>query len=119
MSDTPRFDIARDSIHIPPSSVDAHGMVTCWSPDQDKWLVLWPIDARERLATGELTLESPGGDSEESTTLPPEAEREAAFGKMPKAKLRTYCVENNVDHTGSDTKVSLVKRLVTAGVIPK
>ena len=108
--------VARDAVGIPQSSIDENGLAFCWSKDDKKWLKIWPIDARERIATGELSLDGPESQDAE----PPSAEDlEAAFGTMPKATLRGYCVENNVTHTGADTKASLVKRLVDAGVVPK
>lgn len=119
MTDTQHITIARDSVHIPPSAVDANGLVFCWQKDADKWIKLWPIDARERIAAGEVSLQGPDGAGDENNAPPPAEEREAAFGRMPKATLRGYCVDNHVDHSGADTKVSLVKRLVDAGVIPK
>jgi len=99
--------------------VDANGLVFCWSKADEKWVKMWPIDARERIAAGELSLESPDDAGKGETAPPPAADLEAAFGAMPKATLRGYCMENNVDHSGADTKVSLVTRLVDAGVIPK
>ena len=111
--------VARDAVGIPQSSIDENGLAFCWSKDDKKWLKIWPIDARERIAAGELSLESPDDAGKGETAPPPAADLEAAFGAMPKATLRGYCMENNVDHSGADTKVSLVTRLVDAGVIPK
>ena len=114
-----RVDISRDSVHIPPSAMDEHGLVFCWSVADKKWRKLWPIDAREGIGVGAYSLQGPDGVAEEDNAPPPAEDREAAFGAMPKATLRGYCVDNDVSHSGADTKVSLVKRLVGAGVIPK
>ena len=114
-----RVDISRDSVRIPPSAMDEHGLVFCWSIENKKWIKLWPIDAREGIGVGALSLEGPDDASGGDNAPPPAEDREALFGRMPKATLRGYCVDNDVSHSGADTKVSLVKRLVDAGVIPK
>jgi hypothetical protein len=113
--------IDRDTIVLPPSSIGEDGMVYCWSVDFKKWHKLAPVDAREHIVVGSSTLEGPDseGAGGGSTTPPDASQREAEFGRMPKSTLRGLCADSKVDFTGSDTKVSLVKRLVDAGVIPR
>lgn len=103
-------------VTIPTSRIDENGLVHCWSMKSSKWVKRSPIDVREGIANGSLALDKPG---EEADKLPAsKSEQEEWLSQMSKSKLRDLCIQNDVDHTGSDTKASLIKRLINSGVAP-
>lgn len=117
MSELQRVDIHRDSVHIPQSAVDDNGLVFCWSNTDREWRKVSPIDAREGIGVGALSLQGPE-EGEPAPEVPEPPARERAFGAMPKSKLRQLCIEHKVANSGADSKQSLVTKLVTAGVLP-
>ena len=106
-------------VTISTHQIDNNGLVACWLVDDKKWTKRTPIDAREGIALGAISLEGPGSDLSTSTKRMSDNAIETAFAAMSKSQLRTLCVANKVEHTGMDSKTSLVKRLVTSGTVPQ
>ena len=106
-------------VSISTHQMDNNGLVACWVISEKVWTKRSPIDAREGVAFGSISLEGPDNDSSPSNERMSDNAIEAAFAAMSKSQLRTLCVANKVEHTGMDTKTSLVKRLVTSGTVPE
>jgi len=106
-------------VSISTHQLDENGLVACWLVEAKVWAKRSPIDAREGIAVGGINLTGPDGDVATSIERMSDNAIEAAFAAMSKSQLRQLCVANKVDHTGMDSKTSLVKRLVTSGTVPQ
>lgn len=105
-----------DEIDIGTHQLDENGCVVCWDIKGERWIKLLPIDAKERILAGEVSLQREGDDAD--ATKPNEKEVEAFYAGLSKSQIRKLCVDANVSHLGTDTKQSLIKRLISAGVFP-
>lgn len=106
-----------EEIDIPTTSLDDNGLVTVWSKPEAKWIKRAPIDAKEGIAYGVLSLHAPDDEAQSPVNITTDS-IEAYLAGMPKHELRKLCVDHGVSHTSADTKTSLIQRLLIAGVIP-
>jgi len=119
-----RPELLREEVRIDPINVDDDGLVWIWNIDEGRWEKDAPINAKEKIAKGNASLDGPGGDGppeasiEPSQPPTPEAMRRQ-FGAMSKAALRGLCDSGGVAYSGTDTKTSLAERLISAGVAPQ
>jgi len=107
------------NVSIAQSQLDENGLVFCWEIKQKKWVKRFPIDAREGIACGLMNLQGPDEGPHPNAKQSTAEDHEATFAAMSKSSLRTLCVKNEVQHGGADTKTSLIKRLISTGIIPE
>ena len=107
------------SVHIAQSQLDENGLVFCWLIKDEKWAKRFPIDAREGIARGLMNMQGPDEGPHPDAKKATAEDYEVAFAALSKSALRTLCVKHGVQHGGADTKTSLIKRLITTGIIPE
>jgi len=106
------------NIGISQSQLDENGLVFLWHIEKQEWIKRVPIDARELIAAGEANMQGPDAEAG-STSKPDPVDHEAALAELSKAKLRDLCIEKEVPFVGTDTKASLIQKLLDCGVVPE
>lgn len=111
--------VARQEAARPISErVDHHGKVRVWNLMTEKFVALWPIDAREQINRGYVLLDKPGGEEDSNNTLDPE-EMDACvkpidFSKHTIPQMRELARLKGVDLTGLQRRDDICSALELA-----
>jgi hypothetical protein len=103
------------NIGITPNQLDENGYLTVWSNDSGEWIKRSPIDAKEGIAFGSLSMTAPSDSGAASEPMSDDAVEDRLVA-MTKTELRQMCVDEEVAFTAADTKTSLIQRLLVKGV---
>lgn len=128
---------AASAVRIPPTMTDKVGKVQIWSKREKRYIKEWPIDAKEKIHTGEFSLFRPGDEPEvetdrtqQSETVPPAPAKPAdtsgsarestlyPFSAHTLNELRLFARDAGVEHTDATKKSALVELLERANYLP-